>query len=129
LRYLVPGRISGALATEKESQIVLGQSKAVDLMGNGDMVFVNLDKDESIRVQAPFVSYDECKKLREELGERDYNEDWVVEDSEIVISDRLLEVAKQIKEDRNGKISTNILQRELKIGYSVAKRLEDELVG
>jgi DNA segregation ATPase FtsK/SpoIIIE-like protein len=96
-------------------------------MGNGDMLYLNTETDESIRVQAPFVRYEECKILREELGEGDYNKDWVVEGSKIIISDELLEKAMKLKEDRNGKISTNILQRELKIGYSVAKSICERL--
>lgn len=124
---LFVGKLVGAMASNEESEIVLGKGGAEEVMGNGDMLYLNTETNESIRVQAPFVSYDKCEILREELGEREYNKVWMVEDSEIVISDRLLEIAKQIKEDRNGKISTNILQRELKIGYSVAKRVMEEL--
>ncbi len=97
LRSLVTGRMAGALATERESEIVLGRRGAEELMGNGDMIFVNRDKGECIRVQTPFVKYEDCKLLREELGVRKNNYDWLVEDSEIIISNELLERAKQLK--------------------------------
>jgi S-DNA-T family DNA segregation ATPase FtsK/SpoIIIE len=121
------GKLVGSMTSKDESEIVLGKGGAEELMGNGDMLYLNTETDESIRVQAPFVRYEECKILREELGEGDYNKDWVVEGSKIIISDELLEKAMKLKEDRNGKISTNILQRELKIGYSVAKSICERL--
>jgi S-DNA-T family DNA segregation ATPase FtsK/SpoIIIE len=127
LKELIPGRLAGALPTEKESRNVLDSSGAEELLGNGDMIYVNTNINERIRVQTPFVKYEECKLLKKELGVKEVSNTWEVEDTDIFISEELLERAERLKEDRGGNINTYILQRELKIGYRVAKKVVEEM--
>jgi S-DNA-T family DNA segregation ATPase FtsK/SpoIIIE len=127
IRELIPGRLAGTLPTEKESQIVLGKVGAEELMGNGDMVYFNRDTDEFIRVQAPFVSHKESVELKEsfKLNKAGYGVD--IKPIDIDLSKELLEKARKLKGERKANLSTSILQRELQVGYNVAKRLLEEI--
>jgi len=56
---LIPGRIAGALATKEDSERVLDQVGAENLLGNGDMIYRNLESGELVRVQTPYSSYED----------------------------------------------------------------------
>lgn len=67
LRNVIPGRIAGALATKRDSQRVLNKDGAGDLLGNGDMIYKNLNKGEEFRIQVPMISYYEIEKSIKKL--------------------------------------------------------------
>ena len=68
LRELIPGRIAGALASKEDSQRVLDQGGAEDFLGNGDMLYKNME--EVIRIQVPFISSEEVDELVKTLKTR-----------------------------------------------------------
>lgn len=58
----IPARIALRTSSRIDSQTIIDQSGAEDLLGNGDMLFLNPGK-RPARVQAPFVSTEEVKSV------------------------------------------------------------------
>lgn len=67
LQKYIKVRIVGALPSSADSTTVLGEQGAEDLLGSGDMIFKNMDTNEKIRVQAPFISTEETEKIVKEF--------------------------------------------------------------
>lgn len=63
LTKCIPNRIAFALATKEESTKVIGEEGGETLIGNGDMIYRNVDTKEEIRIQAPYVPYDEAETM------------------------------------------------------------------
>jgi S-DNA-T family DNA segregation ATPase FtsK/SpoIIIE len=63
LSELIPGRVTGALSTKKESIKILGKSGAEELSGNGDMLYKDSSLEECIRLQMPYISQEEISNL------------------------------------------------------------------
>ena len=158
LTKAIPGRIAGALPSEADSKRVLGQSGAEELLGNGDMIYINVESNEEIRVQTPYISYEEIQEIIS--NQRVKNEACHCTDPEcrkcllinchddnckihplakknklraqylsekIAREEQLLfERAREVTLDMNN-ITTNFLQRYLKIGYNKAARIKELL--
>ena len=67
----IPARIALRTSSRIDSQTILDQGGAEDLLGNGDMLFLNPGK-RPLRVQAPFVSSDEVKGVIRYIKDRYY---------------------------------------------------------
>jgi len=67
LKEVISGRIAAALATKVDSEMVLDEEGAEDLLGNGDMIFKDVRSGEKVRVQAPWISFEEEKELVKKL--------------------------------------------------------------
>lgn len=67
----IPVRIVGALATEEDSKRVIGEAGAEALLGNGDMIYKDMDTKEMIRVQTPYIESEEVDKLVKKLRTRE----------------------------------------------------------
>ena len=67
----IPARIALRTSSRIDSQTILDQGGAEDLLGNGDMLFLNPGKKPQ-RVQAPFVSSDEVKNVIRYIKDRYY---------------------------------------------------------
>lgn len=61
IKNLIQIKMVGFLP-EEESQYVLGNKKAKELNGNGEMIYKDSIKDETIRVQTPYVTSKEIEK-------------------------------------------------------------------
>ncbi|HEV3478900.1 MAG TPA: DNA translocase FtsK, partial [Gaiellaceae bacterium] len=137
----VPSRIAFAVSSQTDSRVILDQSGAESLLGQGDMLFKPLGTSRLQRVQGAFVTeeeialvVDQCRAQRgqeldeslleapeappEELGadEDDFDPD----------SDPLLEKAIEIVVQTQT-ASVSLLQRRLRVGYTRAGRLIDML--
>lgn len=138
----IPSRMALQVASQIDSRTILDQVGAEKLLGAGDMLFLSGELSKPIRLQSPFISEDELKKVVEylknqaeahELDAISFDTDEenspdaffgsVVEDDD---EDDLYGDAKQAVIDA-GKASTSYLQRKLRIGYSRAARLMDIL--
>ena len=117
LQKYINVRIAGALASSQDSKTVLGEQGAEDLLGNGDMIFKNMDTGEKIRVQAPYVSTEETEKFLEIFSKNDEVEEEV---------DPLYEDAKKLVVESQ-KASASFLQRRLEIGFIRGVRLINQL--
>ena len=143
----IPSRIAFAVASAMESRIILDSAGAEKLVGNGDMLYSPLGGEKK-RVQGCYVSPEEIEKVVAFVkGEREtsYDND-VLATIDAAVSgqdkdnskerpaapepleeqDELLPAAVDIALE-TGQASTSMLQRRLKLGYSRASRLIDQM--
>jgi S-DNA-T family DNA segregation ATPase FtsK/SpoIIIE len=145
----IPSRIAFAVSSAMESRIILDQSGAEKLIGLGDMLFAPLGSGKPIRIQGAFVSDEEREDVInfvKQQGQADYSD-------EIMASIEKAAEEKNSKSDSDGdepqsgpggdydellpqavdvifdtkQASVSMLQRRLKLGYSRAARLVDQM--
>lgn len=128
-----PARISFAVASGVDSRVILDTSGAEDLLGRGDMLFLDPQRSGLQRLQGIIVSDMEIEKIenhwqRMSHVESDAEAPWekLVQASGMEDSDQLIEQAISVVRSA-GKASASLLQRRLRIGYPRAARLIDEL--
>ncbi len=135
----IPSRIAFMVSSQIDSRTIIDMAGAEKLVGNGDMLFKTADKDKPVRIQCPFISESEVKKVIKYIVENNSEE---VEYEEEVIekiekgnqgmgedfdqSDELLNDAA-LAVISAGQASVSMLQRRFRIGYNRAARLVDEL--
>jgi S-DNA-T family DNA segregation ATPase FtsK/SpoIIIE len=137
----VPSRIAFAVSSQTDSRVILDQSGAESLLGQGDMLFKPLGTSRLQRVQGAYVSeeeialiVDQCRHQREqELDEsllelpEVFAEDVDADDGEFdPDEDPLLEKAIEVVVQTQT-ASVSLLQRRLRVGYTRAGRLIDML--
>jgi S-DNA-T family DNA segregation ATPase FtsK/SpoIIIE len=128
-----PSRIAFQVASKTDSRTILDLNGAERLLGMGDMLFLPSGQGEPIRVHGAFISGEETERLVEALKESPYEAEEVAVFSEQpdinVVSDArddlFDDAVRLVAEHRQA--STSFLQRRLKVGYSRAGRLMDEL--
>jgi len=134
----IPGRIAFSVASLIDSRTILDAPGAEKLLGRGDMLFQTAELGKPVRIQGAFISEDEMKGVVEYLRgdeEPEYDESIISQQKGGTMNmfggasddhDPLFEDAKK-EVITSGKASTSLLQRRLKVGYSRAARLIDEL--
>lgn len=138
----VPTRIALQVASQIDSRTILDAAGAEKLLGAGDMLYSSGEMSQPVRIQGAFISEDEVKDIAEFLKKQykdelpdDINltEGSISADKSIFSSslddddrDDMFEEAKEII-IRDKKASTSYIQRKLKVGYSRAARILDEL--
>nr|CAH7713881.1 unnamed protein product [Callosobruchus chinensis] len=135
-----PTRISFAVTSKIDSRTILGEQGAEQLLGMGDMLYM-ASGGKIIRVHGPFVSDDEVQNIVDHLktqGEPNYMEEITQEDensfaeSEGETEDEENDLYKQAVAiiQRDQKVSTSYIQRQLRIGYNraanIVERMEKE---
>ncbi len=138
----VPARIALQVASQFDSRTILDGAGAEKLMGAGDMLYLSGEMSKPIRLQSPYISESEVKKVTDYLIKNSEDEiptsiDMEKEaESKNVIFDSVSEdggdeddLYEEARETviRAGKASTSYLQRKLRIGYARAARLMDIL--
>ena len=128
-----PSRIAFQVASKTDSRTILDLNGAERLLGMGDMLFLPSGQGEPIRVHGAFISGEETERLVEALKESEYEAEEVAVFSEQVdinavsnMRDDLFDEAVRLVCEHQ-QASTSFLQRRLKVGYSRAARLMDEL--
>jgi len=141
----VPSRIAFAVSSKLESNIILGRAGAEALIGKGDMMYEPIGAGKATRVQGCFISSDEVEAVVnyvKQNGTAEYSQDIIDQ------------IEKQVKENEGGEVgatgevdddademlmtaidvvvesgqaSTSMLQRRLKLGYSRAARIIDQM--
>ena len=147
----IPSRIAFAVASAMESRIILDTAGAEKLVGRGDMLYAPLGEGKPKRVQGCFISSEEIERVVnfvKENGETDYDESVIdkinaavaekekgsgkgggnaaPEQSAADEGDELLPAAIDVVME-TGQASVSMLQRRLKLGYSRAARIVDEM--
>lgn len=135
-----PARIAFKVSAGIDSKTILDRTGAQQLIGRGDMLFLN--GAEPVRVQCAFVDTPEVERINEfiadqqsygepfELPEPDMPEadmgDGGGKDVDMAHLDPLFEdAARLIVREQSG--STSLIQRKFAIGYNRAGRLMDQL--
>jgi len=132
-----PTRIAFQVVSQVDSRTILDMAGAEKLLGKGDMLYLSKESNQPRRIQGAYVGEKEVKKYvkhlkSQELAVYDPNitesrtESKPVEEREEGDEDELYAGAKRIV-TKEKKASTSLLQRHLRIGYSRAARLMDEL--
>lgn len=142
----IPSRISLKVSSALESRIILDAGGNADkLVGNGDMLFAPIGSSKPIRIQGTWVSDTEREKVVEfikQSGAPQYSQEIISEiekaaeeksgDNKKAAStnasdyDDLLPQAVDVILD-SGQASVSMLQRRLKLGYSRAARIVDQM--
>jgi len=137
----IPSRIAFAVSSHIDSRTILDSSGADKLLGRGDMLFKPVGATKPIRIQCAYIDDKEVERvvnfIKGESTAR-YDEDIIekidagkpvnVSDdfSDPDDADELLAKAIEIAVD-TGKISASHLQRRLKVGFSRASRMIDQM--
>ena len=135
----IPSRISFQVSSKIDSRVILDQGGAEKLIGKGDMLFLPPGSAKLERSQGAFVSDEEVdqivefcsdqteQKFEESIqnsinagGDLDGAPDEDVNAADEELLKQCLEVVIQ-----EGKASTSLLQRRLRLGYTRAARIVD----
>ena len=145
----IPSRIAFAVASSLESRIILDTTGAEKLVGKGDMLYAPLGAGKPQRVQGCFISpeeIDEVVQFVKQSGEVKYSDEVIAKieeslqekekgssskssaavESSADDGDELLPAAVDVVLE-TGQASVSMLQRRLKLGYSRAARLVDQM--
>ena len=130
----IPSRIAFMVSSQIDSRTIIDMPGAEKLVGNGDMLFKPQDLNKPKRIQGPFISDDEVRKIIEYVKsqgtEAEYDKD-VMEQIEkgkdfngSGEGDELLADAVGVVVNA-GQASVSMLQRRFRIGYNRAARIVD----
>ncbi|MBE6940124.1 MAG: DNA translocase FtsK [Ruminococcaceae bacterium] len=143
----IPSRIAFAVASGMESRIILDNTGAEKLVGKGDMLYFPLGSGKPVRVQGCFITPEEIDRVVgfvKESGEAEYSNEVMEKIEEVVRreekggkqaaqqqdtgddGDELLPAAVEVVLE-TGQASVSMLQRRMKLGYSRAARLVDQM--
>ena len=130
----IPSRISFAVSSQVDSRTILDMAGAEKLLGQGDMLFYPSSYSKPVRLQGAFISNKEVEKVVEFLQDQNvtqYDEEIIdvvqnAKQADFDDSDELLQDAIRIVVNE-GVASISLLQRKLKVGYSRAARMIDEM--
>ena len=145
----IPSRIAFAVASSLESRIILDTTGAEKLVGKGDMLYFPLGDSKPTRVQGCFISPEEIERVVafvKNAGEVHYDQTVMDKIEEALKKDdkggasaasaapaeaggeedELLAAAVEVILE-TGQASVSMLQRRLKLGYSRAARLVDQM--
>ena len=146
----IPSRIAFAVASAMESRIILDTAGAEKLVGRGDMLYAPLGEGKPRRVQGCFISAEEIDRVVgfvKANGAAQYDESVIDKIEQAVAEkekggkgapsgaapepvadegDELLPAAIDVVME-TGQASVSMLQRRLKLGYSRAARIVDEM--
>ncbi|MGE5437563.1 MAG: DNA translocase FtsK, partial [Syntrophothermus sp.] len=130
-------RIAYQVATKVDSRTILDMNGAEQLLGRGDMLFLPTGQPKPIRVQNAYISTEEVEVITDEIKKQQgYSKPYFLpsiydkkkEAGKGFLTDldpMFEEAAKVIVRHQQGSVS--LLQRRLKLGYSRAARIVDQL--
>lgn len=130
----IPSRIAFGVSSQVDSRTILDMAGAEKLLGRGDMLFLPVGMSKPIRVQGAFLSDQEVEAVVKYVsgqGQAEYDERLIptVEDEQQANEEPLDELYGQavqiVVESKHASVS--LLQRRLRIGYTRAARLIDEM--
>ena len=143
----IPSRVALSVSSGLDSRIILDMQGAEKLIGNGDMLYAPITLNKPLRVQGAFVSDEEREEVIafiKQNSEAQYSDDIMAQIEKAAIK----EDAKAAKDEgpadktndydellpqavdvilETGQASVSLLQRRLKLGYSRAARLVDQM--
>ncbi len=132
-----PARIAYQVASKTDSRTILDMNGAEQLLGTGDMLYLPAGSPKPVRIQNAYISTEEVERVTDHISrQQGYARPFQLPS---VLSGRkgglrgasgsrdefFEEAARLIVRHQQGSVS--LLQRRLKVGYSRAARLVDEL--
>ncbi len=129
----IPSRIAFNVASNTDSRVILDMSGAEKLIGRGDMLYLPVSMNRPERIQGAFVTSSEIeivtdyiKDQKKVLPAKDIFESEIKTEKREMEDDSLIYDAFEIFLEF-GHASASLLQRRLRIGYSRAARIVDQL--
>ncbi len=146
----IPSRIAFAVSSAMESRIILDQAGAEKLVGMGDMLYAPVGSGKPTRIQGAFVSDEEREEviqfIKEGAGEVSANNEILAAMEQSAAEKTAAEGSKGAKDEGTsasgydemlpqaveavleaGSCSVSMLQRRVKLGYSRAARIVDQM--
>ena len=128
-----PTRIAFRVASKVDSRTIIDANGGEKLLGRGDMLFLPPGQPEPIRLHGAWIDTEETEQLVAWVSDQDVELDRVEfegENSDLSVVDnerdaRFDEALRLVVIHQQG--SASLLQRRMKVGYSRAARLVDEL--
>ncbi len=137
----IPTRIAFKVSSQVDSRTILDSAGAEKLIGRGDMLFLPVGQSKPLRIQGCYVSETEVSQVVAYLKQNavaQYNEQFIKDTEENAArekgtkadnsdgSDPMLDEAIEVVVEMKA-ASTSLLQRKLRLGYSRAARIMDEM--
>ncbi len=131
----IPTRIAFQVSSKTDSRVILDQTGSENLLGNGDMLYLESGKLSADRVHGAYVSDQEVREIVSYLKSSNNVSylDEVTEDSKESVTkltndedDPLYAEAVSIVLESN-KASISYVQRRLKVGYNRAARMIEKM--
>jgi len=143
----IPSRIAFAVGSQVDSRIILDAPGAEKLLGKGDMLYQPIGRSKALRLQGCFVSDGEIKAVTDFVKGKyasNYDQDVIDQIEKNAAEtqaasdggsktdvdgdgyDDMLPAAVEVVIEA-GLASVSLLQRRLKLGYSRAARIVDEM--
>lgn len=134
----IPGRVAFTTQSQVDSRTILDQGGAEKLLGSGDMLFLTSDRPKPVRAQGAFIDKSEVIKVTEFLRKQSapqYDDEVVSQAVQlngrggIMIDHSGADAEDEMYKDAvaavvaEGKASTSMLQRKLRVGYGRAARM------
>ena len=148
----IPSRIAFAVSSALESRIILDQGGAEKLIGFGDMLYAPLGAGKPTRIQGSYVSDEEREDVINFIKENNKFENEINKEIEEAMNDAATKKDKGSGSDSRdsasegpggdydemlpqavevvlemGSCSVSMLQRRIKLGYSRAARIVDQM--
>lgn len=142
----VPSRIALTVGNALESRIIMDEMGAEKLLGNGDMLYRPVGKNKATRIQGCWISDEEIYRVTEYLksvGDAKYDDEVESEMAKIAEqTGKSKEQASNLADNADmdsllpqavstvlefEQASASMLQRKMRVGYSRAARLMDQL--
>jgi S-DNA-T family DNA segregation ATPase FtsK/SpoIIIE len=130
-------RMAYQVATKIDSRTILDMNGAEQLLGRGDMLFLPTGSPKPIRMQNAFISTDEVESITNYIySQPSYSKPYYLPSIydkkkssssglSVDLDPMFEEAARVIVRHQQGSVS--LLQRKLKLGYSRAARIVDQL--
>ncbi len=131
----VPARIALQVASKLDSRVILDANGADKLLGKGDMLYLPPGSSKLVRAQGAYITDEEVHAVVDFIGkqapalfepeihsrlQKDESEVSDITDEDKQLVQQCLEITRQ-----EGRASTSLLQRRLRLGYTRAARIMD----
>jgi S-DNA-T family DNA segregation ATPase FtsK/SpoIIIE len=133
----LPSKISFRVASKIDSRVILDENGAENLLGKGDMIYKPSDSSTLSRAQGAYIADEEVRtivdfcsrqiptqydtEIHEKLSKRITAQSEASDEDEELV-EQCIQVIRQ-----EGRASTSLLQRRLRLGYTRAARIMDIL--
>lgn len=132
----IPSRLSFTVSSAVDSRVILDSMGAEKLLGRGDMLFLPVGQSKARRVQGAFISNREIERVVDFVssqGEAVYVEaldrleevDHTAREGEGGLDERFDDAVRVVVE--TGQASVSMLQRRMRLGYTRAARIVDQM--
>jgi len=136
-----PARIAFQVASRVDSRTILDGSGAEQLLGNGDMLYQPSNQPKSMRIQGPYVSSGEVEEITSFIGSQHALKNmYVLPAPDVQKGNGMSSSGYQEKDGKDSmfeeaarlvvthqQASVSLLQRRLRLGFSRAGRVMDQL--